>query len=356
MGQLRGADLLRVLVTGATGLIGCHTTARLAAAGHSVRALVRDRGKLERVLEAIGGRDGVEAHEGDLDDPASIERAASECDALLHCAGLFSHEIGDAELLQRTNVEGTRHALSAARRAGVAHSVYVSSALALFPPVGPVQRADDPVTQPRTMYARTKAEAERSVRALCAKGAAISIVYPASVHGPHDPTLGGGPRMIADALRARRILVTEGGLCYTDVRDLADLLVARLESSDPPERLMATAEFVTHERYLEIARELVGHEIAALRIPGPVLRGLGRIGDAVGRLRRRPPRLTAEAAEVLTRSVPIDDARARQLLGRLPTPMEQSLRDLFRWFFEAGVLEAKHVGRLAPSTESGQAR
>src|SRR5438128_327424 len=36
-----------VLLTGASGFLGIHTVSRLRAAGHPVRALVRDRSKLE---------------------------------------------------------------------------------------------------------------------------------------------------------------------------------------------------------------------------------------------------------------------------------------------------------------------
>jgi nucleoside-diphosphate-sugar epimerase len=338
---------MRVMVTGATGLIGSHTAARLAGAGHAVRAFVRDPAKLAAVLEPFPAAAGVEAASGDLADPPSLEKALSGCDVLVHCAGVFSHDPDDAIQLQRVNVEGTETALAAASEAGVGRTIFVSSALALFPPTGPVQRADDPVTRPRTRYARTKAEAERGVRARQAAGAPITTVYPTSVHGPHDPTVGGGPAMIADALRAGQVLVTEGGLAFADVRDLADLLVALVDAPDPPQRLMAAAEFVTHERYLRIARELTGRDLAARSIPGGLLRALGRAGDLVGRVRGRPPQLSAEAAEVLTRSVPVDDASARALLGRDPIPMERSFRDLYRWLFEAGLLGAEHVGRIA---------
>ena len=64
----------RVLLTGATGLIGCHTAAALAREGFAVRALVRDEAKLARVLAPLGvdlARDGVEPARGDVEDPAS---------------------------------------------------------------------------------------------------------------------------------------------------------------------------------------------------------------------------------------------------------------------------------------------
>src|SRR5262249_44599708 len=229
---------VKVLVTGATGLIGCHAAARLAQSGHAVRALVRDAGKLRRVLAPFSAAGAVEAQLGDVTDPASVEAALRGCDALLHCAGLFSHQLADAKRLHTVNVRGAELVMNAACKAGLARVVFVSSALALFPPAGPVLRGADPVSRPSGMDGSTKADAERRARELQAGGSPIVIVYPASVLGPHDPTVGSGPGVMASALRAGRVVVTDGGLTYTDVRDLADLFAAVLVAAHPPPRVM----------------------------------------------------------------------------------------------------------------------
>ena len=336
-------------MTGATGLVGCHATARLAAAGHGLRALVRDPAKLARVLAPFpGALERVEARAGDVTDARTVETALDGCEGVLHCAGVFSHDLGAAERLRRVNVEGTRNVLGAAARLARGPIVHVSSLLALrLPPPGPQQRADDPVARPRAMYAATKAAAERIARELQERGARIAIVHPSSTHGPHDPTVGSGPAFIANSLRAGRVLVTEGGLSYTDVRDLAALLAALFAAGARSERLMAPASFLTHARAHALLCELTGRSLGATRLPGWGLRLLGRAGDLRQRWRRRATPLTSEAALVLTRSVPVDDAPARAILGADPIPPERSFRDLLVWMHRAGVLEARHVGRLA---------
>jgi len=336
-------------VTGATGLIGVHAAARLVARGHAVRALVRDAGKLARVLEPFpGATAGVEPYVGDVTDAGSIERALVGCEGVLHCAGVFSHDLSVAARLRRVNVEGTRNVLGAATRLVVGPIVHVSSLLALrLPPPGPMQRATDPVARPRAMYAATKALAERIARELEAGGAPVAIVYPSSTHGPFDPTLGSGPEFIANMLRSGRVLVTEGGLSYTDVRDLAALLAALFAPGVRPRRWLAPASFVTHERSHALLCGLTGRDLAAIRLPGWGLRLLGRAGDLRQRILRRPTLLTSEAALVLTRSRPVDDREARKILGADPLPIERSLRDLLAWMHRAGVLEERHVGRLA---------
>lgn len=349
---------MRILVTGASGLIGCHATAALLRAGHAVAALVRSPEKLAAALAPLGvGLGEVEVVLGDLDRPDSIRRGLAGCDGLLHGAGLFSPRRADAPLLERTNVAGTRAVLEAGAEAaaagGLARIVHLSSILALFPPPGAVQRADDPIARPASMYAITKARAEAIAREIQGR-APLTIVYPAAVQGPDDPTFSIGPRNVATALRERWTLVTEGGLAYTDVRDLAALVVAIFEGRVAAERVMAPSFFVEHEAYRRLLERLTGHAIRARRMPGFVMRLLGRVGDVVQRL-GRDVQLTYEAAEVLTRSVPLDDALARSALARPPITAEDSFRDLIRWLVAAGHIAPADGGAAFAAETTGMA-
>jgi len=337
---------MKILVTGATGLIGCHAVACLLEAGHSVRVLVRDAAKVPKAIAPFGrGEADVEIALGSIEDDAAIDAGLSGCDGLLHCAGLFSPDKRDAELLERTNVEGTRRVLEAAERSGITRTVYVSSILALFPPAGQRMTAEDEATSPNEMYAATKAAAERIAREARAR-MPLSIVYPAAVQGPDDPTFSIGPQLVSEALERGTVLVTEGGLPSTDVRDLARLIVAIFEADTPPAGVMAPAFFVPHDDYHQMLESLTGRSLSVQRVPGWLLRGMGWAGDLLGRL-GRPTQLTSEAAQILTRSVPVDDAAACRLLGRTPISAEESFRDLIAWMVEAGHLSGEAAGRIA---------
>ena len=338
-----------VLVTGGTGLIGSHAVAGLLGNGHRVRLLVRDPSKVGPVLSPLGWDAGdVEVFEGSLASNEEIRRALEGCDGLLHCAGLFSPNRQDEALLVKTNVQGTERVLAEAEGLrGVQRVVYISSMLALFPPRAALITADDDVARPTSMYAKTKADAERIARDFQSR-LPLTIVYPAAVQGPHDPTFSIGPQLVAGALKSREVLVTEGGLATTDVRDLASLVVAVFEGASSEGRIMAPSFFVPHDRYHAVLEELSGRQIKARRIPGWLLRVLGRGGDVAQRL-GIGVQLTYEAAEVLTRSVPLDDRHARAVLGRPPIDDEASFRDLIVWMFEAGHLDAESAGRLRTS-------
>ena len=65
---------MKVLVTGGTGFVGSHAIAALLAAGHDVRVLAREPGKVARVLAPLGtGVTDVAA--GDMTDAAAVDRA-----------------------------------------------------------------------------------------------------------------------------------------------------------------------------------------------------------------------------------------------------------------------------------------
>ena len=113
---------MRALVTGATGFVGAAVARALLREGWEVRALAR-KGSDRRNLQRIA----VEVVEGDLADASSLARALAGCEALFHVAADYRLGAFDPEQLYKTNVEGTRNILAAAREAGVRRVVYTSS-------------------------------------------------------------------------------------------------------------------------------------------------------------------------------------------------------------------------------------
>src|ERR1700681_3167369 len=75
---------MRVAIVGATGMLGKHTLAAAAAAGHDVVAIARSISSLQRLRNAP-----LESRLADLDDRESLRRALKNVDAVVNCAGYY---------------------------------------------------------------------------------------------------------------------------------------------------------------------------------------------------------------------------------------------------------------------------
>lgn len=110
----------RVLLTGATGVLGSELRPRLLEAGHEVRAASRSPPDQAGDGEADDGDSPIEWVEMDLEAGTGIRTATADVDVVVHAA---SDARGDHEAV---DVEGTRRLLDAAEALDVENFVYVS--------------------------------------------------------------------------------------------------------------------------------------------------------------------------------------------------------------------------------------
>ena len=337
---------MRVLLTGSTGMVGAHTAAALHRAGHDLRLLVRNADRIARALDPLG-LPAPEHVTGDVTEAAAVERALDGCDAVVHAAALLSFDRRREAEMQRTNVEGARLVLGTAARLGLDPILYVSSLAALFPPAGDVLTADEAVKNPRDLYTRSKAAAERLARDLQAEGAPVVITYPGAVLGPDDPTFNDGVRLIFDCLKAGVYPVTRGGVPTVDVRDVAAVHAAALKPGRGPRRYLLAGDFVTHSELIEAYVRVTGRRVRKVPTPGWLLRGAGRVGDALRRLGVDVGALTHEAMQMATLGVRCDSSPATRELGVEFRPLDDTLRDVLLWLQQHGLAERRHLGTLA---------
>ena len=175
----------RVLVTGATGFIGCRVAEILSLReGCQVRALVHNPGSAARLA-----RLPVELVQGDLTAKIDVERLVRDCDAVVHCA--IGTDYGNRRKIFDVTVGGTRNLGEAALAAKVGRFVHVST-MAVHGDRGPITGMLDENTpvQPTSGsdYGQSKAAAENVIQELVAKGLSATIFRPARVYGPFSRT------------------------------------------------------------------------------------------------------------------------------------------------------------------------
>jgi len=321
-------------VTGGSGFIGSHCIVRLLAAGHEVRATLRDPTRETDVramlrAAAVDPADRLSFAVAELEADAGWAAAAAGCEYVLHVASPFpparpSHE---DELIVPAR-EGTLRVLRAALGAGVKRVVVTSSFAAIGygqpPRAAPFDEKDWTVPVGGvSAYAKSKTLAERAAWDFVAGEGAdleLSVVNPVAVFGPAL-----GPDYSTSIQLVKRML--DGGMPgnpqlyfgVVDVRDVADL-----------HWLAMTQEAARGERFLAVAGDFM-----SLQDIAKVLKN--RMGSAGGRIRTRQlPNwvlragawfnpLAREILPELGKRKSASNAKAKRLLGWQPRSNEEAI-------------------------------
>lgn len=332
---------MRVLVTGATGFIGYHAAARLRAEGHRVRALVRSPEKGKRVLGPLGILD-QELIPGDMTNRPAVQRALEGVEAVVHAAAGVSVTTGQKDF--SANLRGTETVMGGACERGL-YAIFISSVTAIFDPTRPPSE-DSPLVRSRTHYGRSKAQCDAWVRDLQLAGAPVAIVYPPGVVGPDDPGFSESVKAYRSFLRGT--LRSQGGNQMLDARDLAGLLVRMVEARTCG-RVVAAGHYFDWDEFTALIEGVTGARIPRISAPGWALRLTGRALDQLARVTGKTMPMTGEGVEIATRFPRMTDSRQISELNVAWREPEVTVRDLYRWFVEAGKLPAAAVPGLFPS-------
>ncbi|MBA3670874.1 MAG: NAD-dependent epimerase/dehydratase family protein [Gemmatimonadaceae bacterium] len=294
------------MVTGGTGVVGRGTVTELVARGHSVVLVSRHAHE-----DARQWPEGVTPHAGDVADEPSLAGAAMGCDAVLHLAAIVE-ESAEATF-QQVNVEGTRHVVREASRAGVARFVHVSS---LGAPDG------------ASAYHRSKAAGE-TVVASEFRGA-WTICRPGNVYGPGDEQISVFLRLVRGPTPIVP-LIGSGDQQFQPVwwEDVARALADVVEREDLAGRALdlAGAERTSQNDLLRRFSTITGRNLHGVAVP-EFLATLGaRVVSTIG----WDVHFTDDQLAMLREGNVISDGGTNDLvdtLGITPTPLDTGLRQL----------------------------
>jgi NADH dehydrogenase len=282
---------MKILLTGGTGVIGMSTVAELHRAGHEVRVLTRHA---ER--DRIWWPSGVDAWTGDISDADSIDGAATDCDAVIHVAGIAEEDPPEATF-QAVNIDGTRYVTMEAERAGVRKLVYVSSLGA--------ERGS-------SAYHRSKSVAEEVVHAFSRDWL---ILRPGAVYGPGDEHLSVLLRMVQSLPVVPTIGDGEQKFQPIWHEDFARVLRTAVERDDVRcERLdVAGTELTSQNDLIARMRRVTGRDTMAAPIPSFVVD------------------LSVKALGVIGVEAPVSDAQLEMLTegNVIPSGCPNALTDVF---------------------------
>jgi nucleoside-diphosphate-sugar epimerase len=305
---------VRVLVTGASGLLGREVARLLVRQGHAVTTFQR----------RPSGVDGAADFCGSVTDGAAVGRAVAGAEGVIHLAAKVSFT-GRAAEFDEVNVEGTRRLLGAARAAGVRDVVFVSSPSVANSGAAIAGLGAEPADPEHAHgdYSRTKAEAELLTLAADAPEFRVAAVRPHIVWGPGDMQL--VERVLARASRGRLPLLDAGAALIdtTYVDNAASAIVAALHRM---EHIHGRALVVTNGEPRPVGELLAGICAAggvpapSWSVPGGVARAAGAVVEKIWTWagRKEEPPMTRFLAEQLSTAHWFDQRETHELLDWTP--------------------------------------
>jgi dihydroflavonol-4-reductase len=331
-----------ILVTGGTGFVGGAVVRALLKRGAAVRVLARNPEKA-RTLEA----QGVDIALGDLLDPSSLERAMQGVETLYHVAAVY--ELGgtvDEETMRRTEIDGTRNVLEAARKANVKKIVYTSTVYTIGAAKGQVG-TESTVHRGYYLnrYERAKCDTEQLVLEYVRQGLPIVIVNPAGIYGPNDFKISG--RSIITAIRGGYPAVCEMTWPVIYIDDAAEGHVLAAERGRIGERYILSERNLNTRSYLELLERFGGARQPPF-VPTVFALVFAALMDGVAMLTGKPSVLPVEQVRSIAHGMEVDGEKAVRDLGLRYTSIETWLPLTLQWYWENGHLPREPV--IAPQT------
>jgi dihydroflavonol-4-reductase len=329
---------MKAFITGATGFVGSHVARALAEQGADLRLLVRTTSRTDNIA---GLR--AEIAPGDLRDAASLKSAMSGCDFVFHVAADYRLWVRDPEEMYRSNVEGTRVILEAARESGARRVIYCSSVATMgFTDDGRMADEHSPVALSDMIghYKRSKFMAEQIALEAGRNGANVVVVNPTTPVGESDikPTPTG--RIIVDFLNRKFPAYVDTGLNLADVKEVARGHLLAMEKAVPGERYILGGENLTLKQILDKLAALTGLPSPTAKVPHAVALGFAVLDQFfTGIVMRKEPRATMDAVRMGRKKMFASSAKAERELGYRIVPVTEALERAVRWFQEHGYAE-----------------
>lgn len=332
---------MKVLITGATGLLGSHLIKELQQRGETIRALVLPVENADKLLAQ-----GVEVMRGDITDASTLKPAVKDIDLVFHLAGMMGvwRPLADYRLV---NVTGSENLYRASQAAGVRRFVHTSSHTVYGLGHGRFMTEKDALKPDPDPYSLTKAEGDRLIRRLMLNSNVETVILrPGTFFGPGDRLHFG--RMAQKMKDGKGLILGKGDnalpFCYvTDV--VQGFLLAAYHENAPGNVYNITNDRpLTQLEMFNAIADAVGGVRPTLHLPYlPIYYGSIVAEKVVARVTRTKPVVTQLGAMMFGSDNRHSVTKARRELGYEPkVDLREGIKLAAEWF-NAGGMEQPSV-------------
>jgi nucleoside-diphosphate-sugar epimerase len=326
----------RIMVTGATGFTGAYLARRLAANGHSVRALVRSHERGQALADL-----GIELVVGDVTEPDSLRPAMDGVELVYHLAGTFRRENISRKSVWAINCQGVQNMLDAAIAAGTVQRFIHCSTVGVHGGIKNPPATEETPYAPDDIYQASKAAGEKIAIHYMQQGQLpITIFRPGGIYGPGDTRF---LKLFRPIKKRRFVMIGSGNVLYSliYIDDLIDgILLCGTHPNAVGQVYILTGEpALTLNELAATVANVVGAPAPTWHIPFAPVYLIGFVCEMVCKLIGLEPPLYRRRIDFFRNDRAFSVAKAGGELGFAPqVDLKTGLARTARWYEAQGLL------------------
>ena len=320
---------MKILVTGADGLLGSNLARELLSRGHSIRAFLQP-GRQQITIEGLT----LEKFPGNLLNAEEVIKAAEGCDAVIHCAASTSVWPTRSEIINKVNIDGTKNIIEAVKKNHVQRIIYVGTANSFGfgskenPGVegNPYKSATYGLD-----YMDSKLKAQQLIlKEVKENSLPAIIVNPTFMFGPYDSNPSSGAMIVA-LYKGKVPGYTSGGRNYICVKDVAVAMANALTKGRVGECYILGNQNLSYKEAFGKIASTIGVIAPSISIPSVFAKLYGRIGSLIGNLSGKTPAISYPLSRIACDEHYFSPAKAVKELELPQTPVETGIKECFEW-------------------------
>ena len=325
---------MKVLVTGANGLLGSHVVRAFLLKNYTVRVLVRKESDL-RPLDGLS----LDLLEGQITNKDDINRAVSGCDYIVHVAARTAQSPSNLEAYREPNIVSTRYLIEACKQFGIKRFVFVSTANCFGN--GTMEKPGNEETPfmpslKKSGYAYSKYLAQQLVLDEVENSNFDAVVVnPTFIIGTHDFKPSSG-RIFNHILNRKIAFYPPGGKNFVDAEEAARGVVNAMEKGRKGACYLLAGENHSYLDFFRIVKKVSKQKTVLVPIPKWILLFAGNMGSILERFLKLNIQLNKTNAKMLCLGNYFSAQKAIKELDFRIVPTEKSVEKAIRWLKENG--------------------
>lgn len=330
---------MKILVTGADGLLGSNLVRELLNRNYQVRIFAQPN-RQQKTLAGLT----IERIEGNLLNAQEIKNAAIGCNAIIHVAANTSIWPSRSEIVNKVNIEGTKNVIAAAKHAQVEKLIYVGTANSY----GFGNKENPGIETNPYMSAKygldymdSKYKAQQLILNEIQNGLPAIVVNPTFMLGPYDSIPSSGAMILA-VYNKKVPGYSVGGRNYIYVKDVAVAIANALTKGKIGECYILGNHNLSYQEMFKKIADTIDVEAPKVKIPAMAAKAYGSINTIYAKLTKTKPVVSYAMALIACDEHYYSSQKAVKELDLPQTPIEGAIKESFEWLKENGYLKKKN--------------